>query len=157
MKSALLAAIFIAFAGAWWSAVSQLISEHPLRSVFDLGSTIFLGGWVLGWSVGTFLIGIATVATLFMSKSLRVSRDCLFALISLGPLKLIAEYEQAAIYNSHGDGRGPTARRVNRRTVARAAAPDRRTGTYIRFALRLESQSAISNAWVVSCSRAACK
>jgi len=94
-----LAAIFIAFAGAWWSAVSQLISEHPLRSVFDLGSTIFLGGWVLGWSVGTFLIGAATVATLFMSKSLRVSRDCLFALISLGPLKLIAEYEQAAIYN----------------------------------------------------------
>ena len=95
----IIAAIFAAFAAAWWSAVRQLISEHPLRSVFDLGSTIFLGGWVLGWSVATILLGLATVAALFMRKSLRVSRDALIAVVSIGPLKMIAEYEQAAIHN----------------------------------------------------------
>ena len=78
----IIAAIFAAFAAAWWSAVRQLMSEHPLRSVFDLGSTIFLGGWVLGWSVATILLGLATIAVLFMRKSLRVSRKALIAVVS---------------------------------------------------------------------------
>ena len=94
-----LAVIFAGFAGAWWSAVSQLLNGHAMRTVFDLASTIFLGGWILGWSVGTFLIGAATVAVLFMSRTLRVSHECLISVVSIGPLKLVAEYDRTAIYN----------------------------------------------------------
>jgi hypothetical protein len=94
-----LGAMFAAFAAAWWSAVRELLNSHATRSVFDMASAIFLGGWVLGWSVGTLILGIVTVAALFMGKSLRVSHDALIAVVSLGPLKLIAEYERAAIYN----------------------------------------------------------
>jgi len=95
----IIAAIFIAFAAAWWSAVSQLLNVHATRSVFDLAMAIFLGGWILGWSVGTFLLGAAAVAVVFMGRSLRVSQECLVSVFSIGPLKIVAEYEWAAIYN----------------------------------------------------------
>ena len=95
----LLAAMFATFAGAWWSAVSQLLNAHATRSVFDLAMAIFLGGWILGWSVGTFLLGAAAVAVVFMGRSLRVSQECLVSVFSIGPLKIVAEYEWAAIYN----------------------------------------------------------
>ena len=95
----IIAAIFIAFAAAWWSAVSQLLNVHATRSVFDLAMAIFLGGWILGWSVGTFLLGATAVAVVFMGRSLRVSHECLVSVFSIGPLKIVAEYEWAAIYN----------------------------------------------------------
>ena len=99
----ILAAIFAGFAAAWWSAVSQLLNSHATRSVFDLGSKIFLGGWVLGWSVGTAILGLATVAVLFLQKSLRVTHEALLGVVSLGPLKMIAVYERAAIFNLRVD------------------------------------------------------
>ena len=99
----ILAAMFAGFAAAWWSAVRELLDSHATRSVFDLGSTIFLGGWVLGWSVGTAILGLATVAVLFLNKSLRVSHEALLGVVSLGPLKMIAVYERAAMFNLRVD------------------------------------------------------
>ncbi|MBI3053555.1 MAG: hypothetical protein HYY77_05845, partial [Betaproteobacteria bacterium] len=61
-------AMFAVFAGVLWVQVANL---HPqgLRSVFHLSAMLFEVFWIIGWSVGVFILGALTVLLLFYGES----------------------------------------------------------------------------------------
>lgn len=89
---------FLIFAGIAWSQIDSM-RGHQVRSVFDLSFILFQGFWVLGWSVGIFVLGALSVLLLFYSESARLHGDRLIYTPRLGPLRLRAEYDLAKIRN----------------------------------------------------------
>lgn len=90
--------VFAIFAGIAWSQMTS-ISGHEIRSVFDLAFILFQGFWVLGWSVGVFILGALTVLFFFYRESARITGERLIYTPRLGPLRLITEYDLAKIRN----------------------------------------------------------
>jgi len=89
---------FLIFAGIGWSQIASM-RGHEVRSVFDLVFILFQGFWVVGWSVGVFVLGALTVLLLFYRESARLRDGRLIYTPSLGPLRLNTEYDLAKIRN----------------------------------------------------------
>ena len=89
---------FLIFAGIGWSQIASM-RGHEVRSVFDLVFILFQGFWVVGWSVGVFILGALTVLLLFYGESARLRDGRLIYTPSLGPLRLSTEYDLAKIRN----------------------------------------------------------
>ena len=89
---------FLIFAGIGWSQIASM-RGHQVRSVFDLVFILFQGFWVVGWSVGVFILGALTVLLLFYRESARLRDGRLIYTPGLGPLRLNTEYDLAKIRN----------------------------------------------------------
>ena len=90
-------AIFFAiFASAAGSVVAGM-SAHTVRGVFDLMFWLFNAFWLLGWSVGVFILGALTLLFLFYRESARIQGGRLVHVPQLGPLKIVCEYELARV------------------------------------------------------------
>lgn len=91
-------AMFAIFAGILWVQVANL---HPqgLRNVFHLSVMLFEVFWIIGWSVGVFVLGALTVLLLFYGESARLAGGRLVLVPRLGPLKFICEYDLARMRN----------------------------------------------------------
>ena len=91
-------AMFAIFAGILWVQIANL---HPqgLRSVFHLSFMLFELFWIVGWSVGVFILGALTVLLLFYGESARLKGARLVLVPRLGPLKFICEYDLARMRN----------------------------------------------------------
>ena len=101
----MLAAMFAIFAGVAWTMVGR-ISGHSVKDVFDLTFVLFDAFWLLGWSVGVFILGALTVLVFFYSESARLQDGKLVHVPSLGPLKIFIEYELARVRNVHLENGG---------------------------------------------------
>jgi hypothetical protein len=91
-------AMFAAFAAAGWSVASTLW-RSAVHDVSDLMFFLFQGFWLLGWSVGVFVLGALTVLLLLYRESARLQDSRLVCLWGFGPIKLIADYDLARIRN----------------------------------------------------------
>lgn len=90
--------LFLIFAGIAWNQIAS-IGGHRVRSVFDLVFVLFQGFWVLGWSVGVFILGALAVLFFFYRESARLRDGCLIQTPRLGPLRISVEYNLAKIRN----------------------------------------------------------
>jgi len=104
-------AMFALFAFVLVQQVSRL-NLHALGSVSDLMGTLFSLFWALGWSVGVMLLGAAAVFLLLFDETARLAEGQLISVLSVGPLKLIAEYDLARVRNlrAESDAGGKRAR-----------------------------------------------
>jgi len=93
-----LAVAFLIFAGIGWSQIASM-RGHEVRNVFDLVFILFQGFWVLGWSVGVFVLGALTVLLLFYRESARLHDGQLIYTPGLGPLRINVEYDLVKIRN----------------------------------------------------------
>lgn len=75
------------------------LSGHPMKSVFDLMTFLFSLFWVLGWSVGVFILGTLTALFLFYGESARLQAGSLFWVFHLGPIHIRSEYRLEKIRN----------------------------------------------------------
>lgn len=91
-------AMFAIFAGAAWSVVGRM-SRHAVRDVFDLMTFLFEGFWLLGWSVGVFLLGALTVLLFFYRESARLQEGLLTYVPRIGPFRIIIDYDLARVRN----------------------------------------------------------
>ncbi len=89
---------FVIFAGIAWSQIDSM-RGHKITTVFDLSLILFQGAWVLGWSVGVFILGALTVLFLFYTESARLHNGRLIHMPRLGPLRINIEYDLAKIRN----------------------------------------------------------
>ncbi|MGH7887492.1 MAG: DUF6498-containing protein [Candidatus Binatia bacterium] len=89
---------FVIFAGIAWSQIDSM-RGHKITTVFDLSFVLFQGAWVLGWSVGVFILGALTVLFLFYSESARLHNGRLIHMPRFGPLRINIEYDLAKIRN----------------------------------------------------------
>src|SRR3990172_9257307 len=98
-------AMFAIFAGILWVQIANL---HPqgLRSVFHLSFMLFELFWIVGWSVGVFILGALTVLLLFYGESARLAGGRLVLVPRLGPLNFICEYDLARMRNLRLDHSG---------------------------------------------------
>lgn len=92
-------AMFAVFAAIGWTQVASLLQHNALRSVFDLVIVLFQGAWVLGWSVGTLILGLIAALLLLHGESARLADGKLLYVPRLGPLRFIAEYDLARLRN----------------------------------------------------------
>ena len=90
--------LFAIFAAVAWGTIARM-SLHEVRGVFDLMFWLFHAFWVLGWSVGVFILGALTVLLLFYRESARIQEGRLVYVPRLGPLRIVCEYELARIAN----------------------------------------------------------
>ena len=90
--------MFAIFAGILWVQIADL---HPqgLRSVFHLSFMLFEVFWIVGWSVGVFILGALTVLLLFYGESARLAGGRLVLVPRLWPFKFICEYDLARMRN----------------------------------------------------------
>jgi Family of unknown function (DUF6498) len=104
-------AMFILFAGVLVQQISKL-NLHAQSSVFDLMGTLFSLFWVIGWSVGVLLLGALAIFLLFFGESARLADGRLIAVLSIGPFRMIAEYDLARVSNlrTEADASGERAR-----------------------------------------------
>ena len=63
--------MFAIFAGVAWTVVGT-VSRTSVRDVFDLMFLLFQGFWVLGWSVGVLILGVASVFLASYRESARL-------------------------------------------------------------------------------------
>ena len=91
-------AMFAAFAGVAWT-VAGTMSRRAVHDVFDLMFFLFQLFWLLGWSVGVFVLAALTVLLLFYRESARLQEGKLVFVSGLGPIKIIADYDLARIRN----------------------------------------------------------
>ncbi len=89
---------FMIFAGIAWNQIDSM-RGHRITTVFDLSFVLFQGAWVLGWSVGVFILGALTLLFLFYTESARLREGKLIHLPRLGPLRFHIEYDLAKIRN----------------------------------------------------------
>ena len=89
--------MFVIFAGVGWQVVSMVM--RPVRDVFDLMTMLFMGFWLLGWSVGVFFLGAITILLFFYKESARLQQGRLLYVPRLGPIKIIIDYELARMRN----------------------------------------------------------
>jgi hypothetical protein len=85
-------------AGIAWIQIGSM-SGREIKSVFDLAFFLFQGFWVLGWSVGVFILGALTFLLLFYGESARLIDGSLVKMPRLGPVVMISEYDLAKIRN----------------------------------------------------------
>jgi hypothetical protein len=85
-------------AGIAWTQIGSM-SGREIKSVFDLAFFLFQGFWVLGWSVGVFILGALTFLLLFYGESARLIDGSLVKMPRLGPVVMISEYDLAKIHN----------------------------------------------------------
>jgi hypothetical protein len=97
---ALVTGVFFAIMAAIaWSQISA-IRLQEVKSVFDLTALLFQVFWVLGWSVGVFILGALTfLLLLFYGESARLQGGRLLYVPRLGPLRIRCEYDLAKIRN----------------------------------------------------------
>jgi hypothetical protein len=72
------------------------------RSVADLAMSLFMLAWIAGWSLGVLILGALTVLLWlpsFFREAVYVRDARLVSATRLGPLRMLAEYELAAIRN----------------------------------------------------------
>src|SRR5687767_1852258 len=89
--------LFFLMAASAAGTVIGGMSAHTVRGVFDLVFWLFHAFWLLGWSVGVFMLGALTLLFLFYRESARVQRGRLVYVPQLGPLKVVCEYDLARI------------------------------------------------------------
>jgi hypothetical protein len=92
------AVFFALFAAVAWSQIARM-SSHRVRGVFDLMFALFDAFWLLGWSVGVFVLGALAVLFLFYRESARLTNGRLVHVPRLGPLKIVCQYDLARITN----------------------------------------------------------
>ena len=97
----ILGVFFLIFAMVAGGMIAKMIS-HRTRDVFDLMMLLFDVFWLLGWSVGVFLLGGLTALFLFYRESARIAPGRLVHVPRLGPLKIVCEYDLAKISNQIG-------------------------------------------------------
>ena len=88
--------MFLIFAGIAWSQIGSM-RGHRVDSVFDLVFVLFQGFWVLGWSVGVFVLGALAVLFFFYGESARLREGYLIQTPRLGPLRISVAYNVAGI------------------------------------------------------------
>ncbi len=96
--SIVIGVFFVIFAGIAWGQIDSM-QGHKITTVFDLSFVLFQGAWVLGWSVGVFILGALTVLFLFYGESARLHNGRLIHMPRLGPLRINIEYDLAKIRN----------------------------------------------------------
>jgi Family of unknown function (DUF6498) len=89
---------FLIFGAIAWSQITSL-RGHKITTVFDLSFFLFQGFWILGWSVGVFVLGALTFLFLFYQESARLRDGRLIHTPRLGPLRFNVEYDLAKIRN----------------------------------------------------------
>ena len=88
--------MFLVFAGIAWSPIASMRGQR-VEGVFDLVFILFQGFWVLGWSVGVFVLGALTILFSFYEESARLREGYLIQTPRLGPLRISAVYNLAKI------------------------------------------------------------
>lgn len=94
----IVAAMFAIFAGVEWTTFTQM-TRQSVDDVFDLMGVLFMGFWLLGWSVGVVILGALTALLLFYRESARLQLGRLVHVPRLGPLKIFVEYDLAKVRN----------------------------------------------------------
>jgi hypothetical protein len=89
---------FAVFAAIEWNAVSGLFG-HSVNDVFDLTFLLFHAFWALGWAVAVVLLGGLAVLFAFYSESARLEHGRLVHIPTLGPLKILIDYDLAKVRN----------------------------------------------------------
>jgi hypothetical protein len=102
-----LAVFFAIFAAVEWMGIARM-SRHDIDSVFDLTFALFETMWVLGWSVGVFILGALTFLFLFYSESARLHGAALVHIARLGPLAIQSDYDLAKVRNLRLEQKGGT-------------------------------------------------
>ncbi len=94
----IIGAMFVIFSAI---EVSQIISLYRtnVKTVFDLSTFLFQGFWILGWSVGVLILGMATFLFLLYAESARLEQNYLILTTHLGCLKIRSEYLLSRIGN----------------------------------------------------------
>jgi hypothetical protein len=93
-----LAIFFAIFAAIEWVMILKM-RLHDVHGVFDLMFLLFEAFWVLGWSVGVFILGALTVLFLFYGESAHIKNGRLVHVPRLGPLRIVCEYDLGRIGN----------------------------------------------------------
>jgi len=103
--------MFAIFASVLVQQVAKL-NLHAMGSVTNLMSMLFSLFWALGWSVGVMLLGALALFLLFFDETARLAGGRLISVLSVGPLKMIAEYDLARVLNlrAEADASGDRAR-----------------------------------------------
>ena len=92
------AVFFIVFAGIELTVIRRM-TGHKVESVFDLMFVLFEAFWLLGWSVGVAILGLAAILFLFYRESARLQNGKLIYAPRLGPLNIILDYDLAKVSN----------------------------------------------------------
>jgi hypothetical protein len=98
LAALIVAGMFVLFAGVLVFQIVKL-DLHALRSVSALMGMLFQLFWILGWSAGVLILGALTLLLLFYRESARIADGRLFHIPSVGPLKMILEYDLARVSN----------------------------------------------------------
>ncbi len=107
--------MFAVFAFVWWQQFRTVLHAATAKTLFDLTTLLFNAAWLLGWSVGTFLLGALALLLLFYGESARIEAGRLVYVPHLGPLKCVVEYELARLHNLRAETQGGDAGRVRLR------------------------------------------
>ena len=106
---AVVAVMFVVAAGVLVPVIARL-NLHALGSISALTSFLFQLFWILGWSLGVLILGALAVLLCFYRESARIAGGRLVFMSSLGPLKMIAEYDLARMRNLRIEESGDSAR-----------------------------------------------
>jgi hypothetical protein len=113
VPATIVALIFVVFAAVLVSQFASL-NLHTLNDTFDWVSLVFNLVWLTGWSAGVFVLGALTIFLFFARESARVQQKMVVYVVSIGPVKLIREYELGLIRNlqikSEPDGKNVSLR-----------------------------------------------
>jgi hypothetical protein len=98
IPAAVVVLMFVVFAGV---LVFQLVrlDFHALNSMFDWAMLLFNLFWLLGWSAGVLVLGALTIFLFFYKESARVMEKRLIYMLSIGPVKIIREYDLGLMRN----------------------------------------------------------
>src|SRR5690349_14506345 len=103
----IVAGMFLVSAAVLVPVISRL-NLHALASISALTSFLFQLFWILGWSLGTLILGALAALLCFYRESARLAAGQLVMVSGLGPVKTIAEYDLARVRNlrieESGDG-----------------------------------------------------
>ena len=103
----LLGVMFLIMAGIAWIQIDSMRGQD-IESVFDLTWFLFEGFWVLGWSIGVFILGAITILLALYGESARLRDGHLIKMPRLGPLVMISEYDLAKVRNLRLERAGGT-------------------------------------------------
>jgi len=107
----LVGGMFVAFAGVAVYQISGMRGQR-LDTVFQLMTLLFLGFWVLGWSVGVLGLFLLTALFLFYGETTRIAGGRLIHVPRLGPFKVLIEYDLAKVSNLRVEAGGPNRARI---------------------------------------------
>src|SRR5574341_1269896 len=83
-----LGVVFLITAGIAWIQIDSMRGQE-IKRVFDLAFFLFRGFWLLGWSVGVFILGAITVLFVIHGESACLLDGRLIKMPSIGPLLMI--------------------------------------------------------------------